>query len=210
MNRSAAAIKLTGMPWPGRMRGGWWQLLATSARYTPGVIFLEAIWTRLLQRGFVDAAIFGEDLEYDVWNALLDIRFLEDRNGWEYRLARTRESESDPTSDPRDIEWTPTFLSEPQFTLVNLLCIDGDVDLDAIAENAEDRAALEADIVFLEEAGLAGRDLLKPNLCRLLTRACQPGILSDGRFFAGENHSGRVTRWMLRQLNNRPRSRGGG
>jgi hypothetical protein len=198
MNRSASAVKLTGMPWPGRMVDGWWNYLATSSRQAPSFVFLEAIWTRLLQRGFVDVTIFGEDLEYDIWHPFLDVRFNERQGGWEYRLSATVVAEDAPSSS--DTEWSPVFLSESQFTLVNLMCRDGDIDLDAIAENSADRGALESDIIFLEEAGLAGRDLVKPNTCRLLTSACQPGIPPDGRFFAGENVSGRVSRWTLKQI----------
>ena len=41
---------------------------------------------------------------------------------------------------------------------------------------------------------------LDKNCLVLITDACQCAILSDGKFVAGENNSGRFTRWMDKNI----------
>jgi hypothetical protein len=41
------------------------------------------------------------------------------------------------------------------------------------------------------------------NQMELITDRCQPAILPDGRFAAGEDNTGRMTRWIARYVEER-------
>lgn len=197
LNRTAAVIKANGMPWPGRMDDGWWRVLLTTALHSPVGVFLEIIFSRLHTRGIVDASWFGEDLDREAWNILLDARFLEDRNGWEFRLAP---SEIDDGEAAVPVEqWEPEFLSQSQFVLIKL-AESGPVKVSDIATSDADRAQIDADLAILVAKGLVGRNIDDGETFSLLVERLGSGVLPDGRFFAGENNSGRVERWMIRLM----------
>jgi len=127
----------------------------------------------------------------------LETRFLEDRNGWELRLAPYALSANDTSRDVA--EWEPEFLSQGEFVLARL-AVSGPVKISDIVTSGADRAQIELDLSALEAKGLIGRHLNDPDTFSLLVEQLGSGVLPDGRYFAGENASGRVERWILRKM----------
>jgi len=179
------------------MDDGWWRALLTTALHSPVGVFLETIFSRLHTRGIVDASWFGEDLDREAWNILLDARFLEDRNGWEFRLAPF-EIDDGEAAVPVE-QWEPESLSQSQFVLVKL-AESGPVKVSDIATSDADRAHIDADLAILVAKGFVGRNIDDGETFSLLVERLGSGVLPDGRFFAGENNSGRVERWMIRLM----------
>jgi hypothetical protein len=95
--------------------------------------------------------------------------------------------------------WAPVELDESEHVLVAWLCQNESINLDNPPAGVVLKD-LEASINQLVEAGLVGSDASRGNVFRLLTRECLVACLPDGRVIAGENVSGRMTRWLDRNM----------
>lgn len=92
-------------------------------------------------------------------------------------------------------------MSSKQFTIINRLCV-GEVEK---INNPELISFIESDGEssfddFLKntlETGLVG---LKGDELQLITKQCQCVILPNEKFAAAENNSGRLTRWLMKNI----------
>jgi len=200
-------VKLNGLPYSGHFAGelpsalqgkrdNWWTLYG-SANGTPIRFLLEVFWTRLRDLFPMSPEIFGEDLEMEPITPLLFARPIAGR-GWEYVEHRLSERAIGETE--RDTSWQPCVLDMVQFTMINLLCSDGEIDIDGDTDLhqflSKNGLGVEAFIERMKSTGLV--HLYARRRMRLITENCTTAILADGTFVAGENSTGRLTRWVVR------------
>jgi hypothetical protein len=177
---------------------GYWPFYFSS-NHNPLLIMLEMIWTRLQYLFELPSEIFGDDLESELHHPFL-IAKLQSRaglRGWEYNevtLDTTLLEEPLGTGS-----WEPAFLSELEFTVVSYLCkheyIDCLNDKGFQQLLKENKTTLEKLRETLEQTGLVAFDKDK---MVLLSEKCSTVVLPDGRLIAGENKTGRLTRWVKR------------
>lgn len=162
---------------------------------------LEFIWTRLA-RDFNVGNLWGEDLTIEALHAFL-LGSVEERDGalgWNYKYITANNTELASVADYD--EWQPTRLSLEQFTIIQELCAGHVVRIDDEGLHS-----------YLEKAGTAidefAESLIRTRLVaragnemQLITIQCQPVILPNGDFVAGENNTGRMTRWLARYREN--------
>ena len=198
VNQHVAVIKANGMPWGNKLEDGWWQLLLTGGPNTPMHSFLEIIWSRLNFLGMIGASIFGEDLEIDVWHKLLAVRpkSVNGEFGWEAQPYVAQVPKSDA---PRTVPWIPSEITDDQSVIIAYLGKKGTIDLNNLIDGFETHPDLPGTIRKLQDMGLVGEDRTSPGKYSLLTQECGVGILPDGRIFAGDNMSGQLTRWLVKQ-----------
>lgn len=198
-------MKGNALPWGVPMTDGWWHLLFTSGKIGRGRAILEVIWSRLNHLGMVGPDVFGDDRKVDAWNLLLSAKFHANPNGWEYTLL--------PAKPPRAVRsvnavkvsasWEPARLTTEEAVLVTWLCKNDELDLDKPPSDAPPRKQLEALLHRLASTGLVGPVAGAPSRYRLLTTECGVVCMPDGTSVAGDNSSGRLTRWVLEQQANR-------
>jgi hypothetical protein len=203
--RDSALVKLNAMPYgsplvdqlaiaPSADRDGWWPFYASM----PGrnsLALLEIIWTRLRNRYALPSSIFGEDMEVEVLTPLLFAKPVPGR-GWDFLSHEV----DDSRLISRIVDWEPAVITEIQSAALSYLGAEGEVDIDS-----EEFAKFAGLAQVAKEQFL--QDLLSTNLVfidaqrrlRFLTYGCDTVFLPDGRIVAGENSTGRLTRWALKQ-----------
>jgi predicted transcriptional regulator len=117
--------------------------------------------------------------------------------GWEYWYHFF--DKKDLESIEGTFEWNPTFLDEIQYRVMNVLCLDGELDFDevpSIEKDAREYGYLTVDdlIKSLCDTGMVAR--IDTKKIRLLTRDCQVMMLGD-KFIMGES-SDRLNNWLIR------------
>lgn len=197
-------IKNTGMPFGSPLLdNGYWPFY-TSSSYNPIYYFLELIWTRLSFQFNLSAKIFGEDLEKIELNRFLDCRykFNDGQYMLEYNYSKLSKKSLNKPIETKP--WEPIFLDINQYVLIHEICQKGEVEIGIELKEHIESQNLEFDkfISELIKTGLVCKTISK-NALRLLTKECKMGITSDGKFFAGENNSGRVDKWMLKLNKNK-------
>lgn len=189
-------VKMNGHPYSAPMTSEFWNFYGSS-RTNPILLILEFIWTRL-SRDYGISGLWGEDLKCENFILLLSgrIKKSEDKFGWEYNYIKA--DKSSLSSEPADIDWEPTYVTNAQFTIFNRLCsgelekIDDPFLIDFLKkENIEPDG-------FLNELIRTGLVALNGNELNLTTRYCQCVILPNGKFAVAENNSGRLTNWILK------------
>jgi hypothetical protein len=196
--RKASLIKLDGMPYSGMVdgRGFWWFIC--SRRSEPFQCLLELLWTRLAHIFKLGPEIFGEDLETESVNPLLAAKaeMIGDQGAWRYENLPTKREDLQQGSDWQ--AWHPPTLSRAEFTVVQVLCKEGEIDI------------MEPEFVkYLEKEGLTVESLctslnekrlttLNGKKLVLITDECACMIVPDGRCVAAENKSGRLLRYGLK------------
>lgn len=118
--------------------------------------------------------------------------------GWEYYYVPTGKEELEKPHSHKN--WEPVFLDSIQFVIINQLCINGTIDLmeiEYLGFLEKHNYTIEG---FINSIKLTGLINVKGSVLSLITDYCQCGITQDGRYFAGDNKTGRVSRWMLAQL----------
>lgn len=193
--------KANGQPYSARMHDDWWPFYFSS-RVNPLLLLLEYVWTRLdLEFGI--GGLWGEDLFLERVNPLLLTQAAEEggRIGWRYEWADLDEAE---LANGDDFEpWQPAFLSTEQFVVITRLCQGQRVFLDDhellcyLGEGAVDPEELKASLLDTGLVAMAGSEI------ELITDRCETATLPDGRFIAGEDNTGRLTRWIARHLDDR-------
>jgi len=191
-------IKINGQPYSAPYQGDEWIFYASS-RSNPILLILELIWSRL-SRLYDLPLLWGDDLELEAFVPLLRGKVIQhgERAGWTYNYDVYSEKELSEFSS--SYEWEPCYLSSEQFTILNRLCVGevektNDPDLISFIESKG-----ESFDVFLKnilETGLVG---LNGDELQLITQKCQCVILPNGKFAAAENNSGRLTRWLMKNI----------
>lgn len=192
-------LKANGMPFAAPMdEEGYWPIYVSTSG-NPLELLLEVVWTRLVYGGKLPASLFDDGSLIHAVNRFIDARPA--KGGWEYRFMPLSKKESgESTVLPG---WEPWTLDVVQWTVVERLCQLGRIDTkepDLVKLLANHGYSLDDFVASLRKMGLAaldGTDLV------LLTRRCQCAILPDGRYVAGENCAGQLTRWFDRYLDGR-------
>lgn len=203
-----ALVKLNGMPYAARLesdlpydtlwgRDRWWPLFG-SARGQNAIMFLEVLWSRIATRFGLKPSIFGDDLDLEPSNVLLLGKPIDDK-GWVY--VEHPLSEEQLAGAPKTKSWEPVELTLAQFVVIQILCQHESVSIGSPEFQKHAAQASQSVSEFVEGLVRTGLVFLSPQRkLRLLTFSCQSAILSDGRFVAGENETGRFTAWVNREF----------
>lgn len=113
--------------------------------------------------------------------------------GWTYHFRNLTKAQlaNGPSTQP----WMPAVLEEGQFLVVSALC-RGDLSLSdqyLIQAADTDGQSLDAFVRGLVDTRLVA---LRGDALTLITTECGCVLLPDGRRIAGENNTGRLTRWL--------------
>ena len=191
LNKSFAAARVLAQPWLAPMNGDWLPILATTELRPTAMQLLEAVFTKLVQRGLCDDRVFGEDLGMDPFTLLVEAQFDAGKNGWAMQTF-DRPGFADGHDQPE--EWSPVFLNKRQHDFVVTLCNEGAVQAGTTAELGLTPDELQE----LLDSGLVGRSIGDPTSLELLTICCRCAMLPNGHYICGEDQDGRLTRWLER------------
>jgi len=192
-------VKCNGMPFNAPLyKDGFWPVFG-STTWNPIELLLQFIWTRLVYGEKLSASVFDDDNSLQRIVPLIEAcpktKSCAKKVTWQYRIRKIPSHIVDATqSEP--LEWSPVFLDVAQFSVVQRLCEERQIDVN---EEGFTTFLTDADytvdslISSLNDAGLVAR---KGNNIVLLTRCCQCAILPDRRLVAAENISGQLTRWL--------------
>ena len=191
-------VKLSGHPYHARMEEGWWPIVASSS-VNPSLLILEHLWTRISYSSPAPH-IFGEDLDMERLTPLLyaQPRLGPDAKtpmGWQFRSHKftAKQLKAQPLFDA----WDPIVLDVDQHVVVSRLCSEdismSDPQLLAfLRSEGRDPQAFFASLVATTLVATIGDNLT------LTTTTCKTAVLPDGRYVAGEDNSGRFSRWLER------------
>ncbi|KZN99851.1 DUF6602 domain-containing protein [Pseudobacillus badius] len=192
--------KLDGMPYIGFMdKNDFWNFYGSS-NDNPLLLLLEIIWTKLSYKYSINSSIFGEDLEFEAFHMYLAGKAKEDgeKMGWEFKY-HFMEKEELRQLDPIRFEWEPAELDEQEFVIINWLCINGALNINELGLREwmlKEEKDLEKTVNYLKEKNLVSFE--NGNLT-LLTDQCQV-VAVDGKWYAAENKSGRLTNWLKKRM----------
>lgn len=150
--------------------------------------------------------MFGEDLDVEALAPLLDAEPAQSAaspSGWGWRYHSYDLTNKQLADGPNREAWSPVELDATQFVIMNELCredIDAD-DPDFLSFIASEGLDAEAFIDRQIATTLVARN---ERLLTLTTEECACVLLPDGRRIAGENNTGRLTRWMSRFIGTTP------
>ena len=190
--------KANGQPYSARLRDDWWPFYFSS-RVNPVLLLLEFIWTRLdLEFGI--GGLWGEDLSVECVSPFLLAQGVEEqgRRGWRMEWAEL--DEATLASCPGPEPWQPQVLTNEEFVVITQLCGGRRVlidDPELLSYVAERNINVDALVSRLLETGLvaaSGKEL------ELITDRCGTALLPDGRLIAGEDNTGRLTRWIEKYM----------
>jgi hypothetical protein len=194
-------IKSNGMPFGYPLDEDNWWAFFNSSYDNPVYFLLEVIWTRLHYMFGITSEIFGDDLTIDAMHGFLLGRYkdLEQIRGWEYfYIPSTKEELERPLNHK---EWEPTFVDQVQFIFLNRLCKNETIDIKSdstlIDFLSKHSYTLDFFIKSMKDTGLVDTN---NGVLKLITQNCVCGITADGKFFAGDNKTGRVTRWTIKNM----------
>ena len=100
------------------------------------------------------------------------------------------------------LQWQPVTLDRTQYVIIEQICNRGEINLDTDKD-------LEPFVIkgnylslanFLGKLTETGLVYIENKKLKLLTDQCQCLILPDGRTVAGENKSGRLTNWVMKEI----------
>jgi hypothetical protein len=196
-------IKQNGMPFGSpREENGWWPFY-TSSSFNPTYYFLELIWTRLSYKFDLPTTIFGKDLNTEPVNRFLDCRLkkMGDHAGWEYNFLMAKDASlKEPIISA---EWSPVELDMKQHVIISELTEKGEIDIKSDGELETfilEGGSYQSLSDFLEKLQSTGLVFIEKNKIKLLTDECQCVITPDGKMYAAENKSGRLTNWVEKKI----------
>jgi hypothetical protein len=187
-------VKANAFPYVTHLTDGAWPLLLSAASALPATTLLEVVWTRVNMRVESTSLSFGEDLNLDSLAKLADYRYVPGK-GWEVIVFDS--VDPDGLVDDGD-QWEPVFLSDAEHALLLWMATHGELNLDQLPVGS-DSIEVEQAAARLVEARLIGPDAGRNRVLRHLTQQCAVVALPDGRVAAGENVSGRLTTWVMKQ-----------
>jgi len=188
-------VKMNGRPYTAPSKGSAWNLYGTT-RVSPVRLLLELVYTKIsteVEDGMWK--FWGEDLEIELISRFLWTEACEEKGlaGWKWQYAEYTENELSETA--KMVEWQPFFADKDESIALMLLCNTPDgVDISELIEGIGDRANELVD--RLKKTGLVAQCGTK---IELTTKHAIGGFLPDGRFFFGEDNTGRVSRWAMNQ-----------
>lgn len=194
-------IKANGLPFafPIIEENLW--LFYVSSPKNPVYFFLEIIWTRLNYMFGLSSKIFGEDLIIDQFHGFLICKYRERERlkGWDMiYIPADKEVLEKPLVDK---DWAPAFIDKTQYVILSQLIRKGAIncnfDNNIVTYIEENGYTLTSFIESLKQTGLVDTT---NNVLTLISEKLLCGIHYDGRFFAGENNTGRVTRWINKEI----------
>lgn len=116
--------------------------------------------------------------------------------GWEF--TKRKMIPTDFSQFPLQGEWEPVLLDIEQFAGINMLCKGGSIskaDSEFIEFVAKKGIKVEEFLARLVETRLVAT---KGNEIRLITEECLCVAMPDGKFYVGENNTGRMERWIAK------------
>lgn len=198
--KGGSLVKMSGHPFRTPLRdNGRWPIMA-SARVNPLQLVLEFIWTRLSYEHNM-AALFGEDLEVEVLAPLLDAEPVQGAtaSGWGWQSYAHEFTEAQLKALGATEPWSPVELDADQFAIVNALCKD-DIALD----DSEFVAFLTGEgldpELFVGRLVATSLVAIEDGKLTLTTIQCGCVMLPDGRRFAADDNTGRLSRWVKREV----------
>jgi len=197
---SHSLIKMNGYPYSAPMDSEFWNFYASS-NTNPILLILELIWTRISHEHKI-GNLWGEDLEVEMCSLFLSGKITQknEKIGWEYKY--TPISETNLKNKSAVGEWMPFFVTSTQYTIFNCLCSSDPVyvnDKDFKEFIGNEGGSIDEFVQSLIKTGLVARNGDK---LELTSYQCQCVILPDGRFCVAENNSGRLSRWVKKQIAN--------
>ena len=191
-------VKMDGQPFSTTYLGEEWNFYASS-RSNPILLLLEIIWTRL-SRLYNLRGLWGEDLEFEAFAPFLKGKAVQQGQaaGWMYSYDSFSKKEF--LKLETSYEWEPTYINKNQHMIIAELCSGKEVnigDKELISYIEEDGVAFDDFLKGLLSTGLIA---LNGKKLQLTTEKCQCMFLPTGECVAGENNSGRLTRWAMKRL----------
>ncbi len=203
-------VKLDGMPFALKIQyndkykeNDFYQIYGSYPQ-KPLLIMLEFIWTRLRYKYNLSADIFGEDLKEEVFHPLLECKLIKKENqlAWHYKYHDLDQKFLESLENESD--WEPCILNDAQGIIIFGLCRGENIN---IKDNFIDKLLKDEPSYINKDDfinSLKATYLVNVNSngdLYLLTDACQVCLLPDGKIVAGENSTGRLTRWYNKNYN---------
>lgn len=186
-------VKTNGQPYTAPLLGDEWPVLV-STPINPLLILLEVLWTRL-DFLYDLGNPWGDDLQTELPRNLVMATGTE--HGWRCRYIDA--SEAELRQAPLAHDWQPAKVSEVEFLVITMLCGGERIDLDEpdfgdwLADKGTSPAELRDSLLVTRLVALKDSELV------LVTVNCRTAILPTGEYVAGEDGTGRLTRWVMRQ-----------
>lgn len=198
-----SCVKIAGTPFCPKYdssKSGWWNLLGTSS-YNPMYFLLETLWTKLSYKYELSSDIFGEDLETPCLSPFLDAKIHQDKGlpiGWDYNCHVL----SDRCLSQNNIidEWQPVEIDEAQWVILGELGEKGSVNMknDKSLENFVIQKGYSDLDDFINKLIATQLVTIDGDNLTLLTYHCDR-ICIEGKWYAGENVNGKLTKWAMKK-----------
>lgn len=190
-------VKTNGMPFYHSKINEWWPLIASTSE-NPLYLLLQVVWTRIQYIFKLPPTIFGDDdLVINKMHGFLHAKFVktEEKSGWQfYDVDAKPEELKEPI---KNSEWEPAFISIAQMVLLHYLINGEEIEYNSIPDL---KSYLDKEVInpeaLVEELVKIGLISSKDGKIKLLTSSCMCGVLPDGRYYAGENNTGTVEKWV--------------
>lgn len=180
-----------------------WKIYFSSS-YNPVYFFLEMIWTKLHFMFGLSYEIFGDDMRIDAMHNFLDCiptRIEEDNVlGWNWIYREFPKQALEKPLNHHNYE--PHFISHEQFVVLQIICSEGAVNIDNELIEFLSKSNIGLDN-FLSSLNKTGLFFVRGNQISTLYDNLLIGISNDNRYFADDNSTGKVSRWLESLFNNR-------
>ena len=174
---------------------GYWPIYS-SLTGNPLEFLLELLWTRLVYEKRLSGLVFeGSSVQTGV-HRCLDVKPEQVPDGWGWRYRYVGELPKGGDDGQTETQWQPVIVDETQFLVICETGHEGRINLtdpEFVAFLTERGYTPDGLVNSLNRVGLAAR--MGDELV-LLTRECACVMLPDGRFAAGENSGGQLSRWV--------------
>lgn len=200
INGNYTLLKGDGMPYGSQMLDGQWAFYLSSSE-APILKFLEVIWTQLSYRFELPVEIFGEDLDTEGTNLFLKANIVNvgGFRGWNYEYVALSKKTLEKNIGNK--EWEPVKLSTEENHVISYLCKYDKLRIDQINQKL-DMIGKEVDLIeFIESLIKTGLVYQNGNELKLLTDQCQVVCIPGRGFYAADNKTGRLSRWVDIQMN---------
>lgn len=196
INGEYTLIKGNGMPYSGGMVDYQWAFYLSSSE-DPLLKLLEIIWTRLSYRFNISCDLFGDDLELEGMNIFLlaNLVNINRIRAWNVEYMPLKKDFLEQAHG--NAEWEPTKITDEQHHVIAYLGKHGKLRIDKLNEWMDTIGLQVDEQVFVTEltatnlVGITGREELI-----LLTEKCQCVCLPKLGFYAADNKSGKLDRWI--------------